>query len=654
MKIDNIMIKPRLIGAFILVAAIGAIIGITGIRNINRIDKADTMLYQQVTVPTGELAIIARDFHRSRVNMRESIMANNRQDAMNFAQRSKDQYASIDKESEKYKASLVTDEGKRLYEDFDKNFQEYKRLASKVFDFALEGKDKEATELMQGDAGTASRATQDAIDKMVESKLALGQKIAEENTALASKSSTMMITAILIGFALAMGLGIFISLSVVRPINATTNMLKDIAQGEGDLTQRLEASGRDEIAQLCNWFNTFVDKIHDIIVDLAGSAETVSASSQQLNATAMEAGKATEQIAQSADRVAKGSSEQAAKAEFQQKELQQMAGSLEDLNQGAQEQARVVERTASAVKDITDNVAMVSEGAETAAKQAVDARTQAEDGAKSVERSTAAMANIKEQANAVAGSISELGDASQQIGAIVEAINDIAEQTNLLALNAAIEAARAGEHGKGFAVVADEVRKLAERSSKETKEIADRISRIQDLTQQAVVATEAATNGVEEGAQLAQEAASALSKIIGGADSVVQQAESVSAAAETMNAAIAEVLKAVESVSALTEETAAAVQTMRDSNELIVRNAEAVTALTQENSAAAQEASAATEEQTASMQELAASSEQLARVAAEVQALVSQFKTNANKTEKAGKASHLTAVSGGETRRKAA
>ncbi len=293
---------------------------------------------------------------------------------------------------------------------------------------------------------------------------------------------------------------------IARPVRQTVNMLKDIAEGEGDLTKRIPVASSDEVGQLANWFNKFVQKVHDIIAQVASTTDEVSLAAQAIDS------------------------------------------SSDQMTHSIREQSSLAREVASSVQEMSASVIEVSKKASDAANTAGNAGRQAEDGGKVVDQTIEGINEIAGIVNESAQVISQLGKRGEEIGEVIKVINDIADQTNLLALNAAIEAARAGEHGRGFAVVADEVRKLADRTTQATEGIVDSIKAIQSGTAQAVDRMESGTERVNEGVGLAKQAGQSLSGIVEGANQVATMIQSIAAATEQQSAASEEISRNVESI----------------------------------------------------------------------------------------------------------
>ena len=292
---------------------------------------------------------------------------------------------------------------------------------------------------------------------------------------------------------------------------------------------------------------------------------------------------------------------------------------------GAQEQAAAVSQTVATV----DEVALTAEQSAQRARVVGEAAQRnleiGRAGRQAIEDSITAKRRVQEQVESTAENILELAEKAQAIGEIIAAVNEIAEQTNLLALNAAIEAARAGEHGKGFAVVADEVRKLAERSQRETRAISDLIRDVQASTREAVEAMAQGTVKVNDGSAEADQAGRALDEILAAIQATVRQVEEIAAAVDEMAARSREVSETMTVITATAEETTAASEAMAGAADEVGRSISAITAGSAQNSAATEEVSASAEEMSAQTEEMSAQAQALAATAEQLKELVARF-----------------------------
>lgn len=336
-------------------------------------------------------------------------------------------------------------------------------------------------------------AEQERLTKIADMWTSEAAKMGQENIAMAGFAKSIGVGAAVVGVVLSLILGLFLAQSIIRPVQKTVALLKDVSEGEGDLTKRLEVASKDEIGELAQYFNVFCDKLEAIIAEVRASAEQFTEGSRV--------------VSEASQSLASGAQEQSA--------------SVEQVSASMQELARVVEQVKAA--------------AEEANGLAREAAQLAGEGGQAVNKSIEAMHLIR--------------GSSQQIAEIIQVISEIAGQTNLLALNAAIEAARAGEHGMGFAVVADEVRKLAERSNQAageiTKLIRESTARVEEgaeLSQQTGDAFQKIVQGIQTTAGKISEIASA----------TVQQAST----AEEVSKAIQNISQVVEQAAAGSEELA--------------------------------------------------------------------------------------------------
>ncbi len=309
----------------------------------------------------------------------------------------------------------------------------------------------------------------------------------------------------ILGVLLTVGINGAVAFGVSRDLKRATDLMRDISEGEGDLTKRLAVANRDEIGEMAGYFNNFVEKIQGIIAHIAGNVTAMASSATELSATA-------NQLASGAEETTNQSNSVSVAAEEMSANMNSVAASTEQMSANV----RVV---ASAVEELTASITEVAKSAEQAASVAGTAAGLAGDG------------NTQ---------IAELGTAASEIGKVIEVIQDIAEQTNLLALNATIEAARAGDAGKGFAVVATEVKELAKQTAAATEDIRHRIEGIQSSTGQAVRSIGAISDVIKKVNEVSRTIASAVEEQSITTREIARNVAETSAAAQTVARGVAE------------------------------------------------------------------------------------------------------------------
>ena len=495
--LSNIKIGPKLIGSFLVVAFIAFVIGVFGYFQLHKIDDADTILYEKITLPLSELADMSISFQRVRINMRDAVAAKDDKEAQTYWDTLKQLRQKIGENSEQFEKTILTEEGRKLFAEFKESRKTYGAYLDKIKELDDAKKDVEAMALMNGDAKKAASHEQEVLNKLMESKEAQAKKTSDNNTVIANMSGRLMIGAAILGSLLAFVLGLFISRSISLPVNTLAGQARQVA--EGDLRVNIGYRSGDELGELSEAFCTMIGNLRSIINQVSDTSTQVASAANQLHSTA-------EQIATGAEEVAAQSATVATAGE----EMSATSG------------------------DIAQNCQMASEGAQRASKTASD-------GAMIVERTVVVMGQIAAKVQETAKTVESLGARSDQIGAIIGTIEDIADQTNLLALNAAIEAARAGEQGRGFAVVADEVRALAERTTRATKEIGEMIKAIQRETKGAVIAMEQGVSQVESGTEEAAKSGLALRDILEQVNDVAMQVNQIATAAEEQTATTSEI-----------------------------------------------------------------------------------------------------------------
>lgn len=382
------------------------------------------------------------------------------------------------------------------------------------------------------------------------------------------QSLLVMLGLIALAVFIAAGTASYAAKGITKPINGLVWAAAEIAGG--NLSQRVQVQGVAEVNELAVSLDKMREDLQNIISDIMSSAEQVSAASEQLTASAGQSAQATQLVADTVCHLAQGANQQAAAVDSALSGVQKMSAGIQEVSANASSVNTISEQAANAAQRGGKSVKAVM--------QQMDI----------IERTVANSAEV----------VTRLGERSLKIGQIIETISGIAGQTNLLALNAAVEAARAGEQGRGFAVVADEVRKLAEQSQEATKQIAELIIEVQTETDKAMVAMNDGTREVKVGGEVVETAGQAFQEIVGLVEGVSGQFNCISSAMQQMANESQQIVGAVNDIDKISSETAEHAQTV----------------------------SATTEEHAASMEQIAAASQSLGKMAEKLRYTVGKFK----------------------------
>lgn len=414
-----------------------------------------------------------------------------------------------------------------------------------------------------------SREMRDISDQLANEQVKLMEEASQTNHQLVDSVLNTVLFLSVFAFILAILIGFYITQMIKKPILAIADSARNISSGI--LTDAdINVKSKDEVADLANSFNQMKMNLRHLIGQVRYNAKQVGATSHELSESAEQTSKATEQISIAIQEVALGSEKQ--------------VHSAVETNQAAAEILRGMNQAALSIQSVADLTTIANE--------------KATDGNEVVTQAVEQMNVMQRSAGHTAEVINALSEKSKEIGHIVQLITEISTQTNLLALNAAIEAARAGEHGRGFAVVADEVRKLAEQSGDAASQIRHLIGEVQAEADKAVQTMNDGASVVHEGIQMVHLSGEAFRDIV----------------------------KAIEQVAAESQEVSAIIEQVNSSSQSMAEMMEGVAHIAEQSAGNTQNVAASAEEQNASMEEISASAEALSKMAQDLQEVISQFK----------------------------
>ncbi len=466
---------------------------------------------------------------------------------------------------------LVIDEAHlRAIEDLQKNFDDFWETNQEVMTTYLSNPEQ-AKELHFNEERRLRKEVLDpSVNNVVTELDEDVNHLIEKNDVDASRNNTILLMTTIISSIIGIILSMMLLKSILLPLRTINNQLKDIANGEGDLTKTVKVKGNNEFGQLASSFNAFVSSLKEMIVQISMSANQVAASSEQLSASAEQSEASAKQVSSSMQMIAASSEQQHSLTE---NSLHSVNHSLENLMKVAQ---------------TTNDVAEVSN----------IMNKRAENGANLVLRMEEQMQSIDQSVERANHGVRSFAHRAAEIKDISTLISEISGQTNLLALNAAIEAARAGEHGQGFAVVAEEVRKLADEASKSANKIQDLVVTIQKDSNETVANIELVKENVTSGLSFSQ--------------LTVRE--------------IQDIILSIEQVTSQIQEVAAMTQQISTGFEVVQHSIDEMAKGSKETLASTENVATATEEQLASIEEVSNATASLSKLAEELEAIVSRFK----------------------------
>ncbi|WP_315111025.1 methyl-accepting chemotaxis protein [Clostridium intestinale] len=385
----------------------------------------------------------------------------------------------------------------------------------------------------------AKIALVESFDEVINNHVLEAQNTYQDSKADYRKTVMILISIVVICIVISLLLSIVIIRSIIVPVKEVTGKLKEVSESNGDLTQRINYESKDEIGQLSKSFDLFMDKLQSIIKEVASSAEVIESSSGQLSKATAITTESLEEISKTVVDISGGASDGAASAE--------------ETTAGLSEAARFSEAASDASRKTAYNSKKVKESAE--------------DGANKIDEIVSSITNIASSSKEVSVIINELDYSSRKIGDIIKIITSISEQTNLLALNAAIEAARAGEAGKGFNVVSDEIRKLADESSKAARDIYELVKDNQLKSASAVTSVNQVEERVAKGVEKASEVGESIQNIIKNVNEIVVEIEQIDKANVQQVESTKEIEQAINNIALSSNEIASGTENISSSIE---------------------------------------------------------------------------------------
>ncbi|MEG6522995.1 methyl-accepting chemotaxis protein [Desulfotomaculum sp. 1211_IL3151] len=483
--LNNFKIGTKLLAVFTFVTFFTAILGYIAVYNLNQIKQRDFELYQVNTQPLSEICVAAISFQRIRVCLRDIV---NTHDAK-YRDAIYELDGKINDELAKLEKTMDAKEVSQKLTEVRANIEKFNVIRDQIIDHALNKKDAEAMEsIYHGDGYRLAQNIDADLQKIMDIKVTQAKEKSEANILNANTAERNMILTILLGLGVSLGLGIMITKNIQKPLKQVVEVAERISNRDITVDVSME-DRRDELGHLLRTINQMSTNLREEIGKVATGVEVLVVSAGEISA------------------------------------------STSQFVTGAHETASAVSETTTTMEEVKQTAQLSNEKAQYVSQIAQKAVHVSQNGQRSVDETVQGMNRIKEKMELIAEGIIRLSEQSQAIGEIISTVDDLAEQSNLLAVNASIEAAKAGDQGIGFVVVAQEIKSMAEQSKQATSQVRSILNEIQKATSSAVMATEQGYKVVEDGVKQSAEAGESIKimtkTISEAAQSVVQIAASV-------------------------------------------------------------------------------------------------------------------------------
>ena len=581
--LSRVRLSTKLIAAFalLLILQIGG--NVVSLAVLGNVDNSVNDLSTNWLPSVEAISDVAQSIQTLRRQELLHILSTDESIIRNYDARYSETKSKLTQDISRYEKLISSNEERMIFNNFSAELTKYYAISNRLLELSRSNKNEEAKALTEGESRAVFTAIMTDLDKLI----AINAKGAADSAATGKAAYHQGRNAIVIILCLATLAGLVVCVLIIRGVSRQLGedpgylheIASRIAAGEMDIRFKEHSGDGGVFAVLKQMVANLKAKIAEAnatSAQAAQEAQNAREATRQAEAAKAEAEAARQQgMLQAADRLS-------SVVHVISSASEQLSAQVEQSSQGAEHQSQRLSETATAMEEMNATVLEVAKNASQATDTAEKAKGKAQEGASIVGKVVAGIGQVQSQSLELKSDMTTLGHQAEGIGHIMNVISDIADQTNLLALNAAIEAARAGEAGRGFAVVADEVRKLAEKTMTATKEVGDAIQQIQHGTRKNIDNVDRAVKTIEDATTLAKASGAALSEIVNYVDMSTDQVRAIATASEEQSSASEEINRSVEEVNRIAAETMDALRQSAQAVSDLAQQAQELGAMVQE------------------------------------------------------------------------